>query len=101
MYSDGFDEGFDEGFDKGFDKGIGEGVDKGINKMAIKVIKSALAMDMKVEQISKLTSLSIEEVKKIITVVQKYEEKYEKKNIKNGTIFCKLRLTRIKRCCNL
>ena len=71
VYSDGFDEGFDEGFDKGFDKGIGEGVDKGINKMAIKVIKSALAMDMKVEQISKLTSLSIEEVKKIISSISK------------------------------
>ena len=71
VYSDGFDEGFDEGFNKGFDKGIGEGVDKGLNKMTIKVVKSALAMNMNVEQISQLTGFSIEEVKKIISSISK------------------------------
>ena len=47
------------------ENGINDGISKGENKKSIEIAKNLLSMNMSLEDISKATGLSIEEIKKI------------------------------------
>ena len=52
----------EEGISQGYTSGINDGISKGENKKSIEIAKNLLSMNMKVEDISKATGLSIEEI---------------------------------------
>ena len=55
----------EEGISQGYTSGINDGISKGENKKSIEIAKNLLSMNMPLEDISKATGLSIEEIKKI------------------------------------
>ena len=63
----------DEGIKEGLEKGIKEGIEEGIKngeasgkkKSQIEIAKKLLKLNMPIEQISKITELSIEEIEKL------------------------------------
>ena len=76
-YNEGHAEGFNEGHAKGIKKGINQGIKKGINqgikqginqgeiKKSLEIAKKLLEKDMSIEDISKITELSKEEILKL------------------------------------
>ena len=67
--SEGYNEGHAEGFNEGHTKGIKEGINQGINqgeiKKSLEIAKKLLEKDMSIEDISKITELSKEEILKL------------------------------------
>ena len=55
----------EEGMEQGYTSGISDGISEGENKKSIEIAKNLLSMNMPLEDISKATGLSIEEIKKI------------------------------------
>ena len=56
---------YDRGFEKGISQGISQGIGQGISQNKIEIARNLLNMNMKVEDISKATGLSIEEIKNL------------------------------------
>ena len=57
--------GYKEGVSDGISQGIAQGISQGEHQKAIETAKNLLAMKLSVEDISKATGLSIEEIKLI------------------------------------
>ena len=55
----------EEGMEQGYTSGISDGISEGENKKSIEIAKNLLSMNMPLEDISKATGLSIEEINKI------------------------------------
>ena len=55
----------EEGISQGYTSGINDGISKGENKKSIEIAKNLLSMNMPIEDISKATGLSIEEINKL------------------------------------
>ena len=55
----------DEGLAEGLEKGKEEGLAEGAHEKALETAKNLLSMGLSIEQISKATELSAEEVKKL------------------------------------
>ena len=53
----------EEGISQGYTSGINDGISKGENKKSIEIAKNLLSMNMPIEDISKATGLSINEIK--------------------------------------
>ena len=68
-YNEGHAEGFNEGHAKGITEGINRGIKQGINqgeiKKSLEIAKKLLENDMSIEDISKITELSKEEILKL------------------------------------
>ena len=68
-YNEGHAEGFNEGHSKGITEGINQGIKQGINqgeiKKSLEIAKKLLEKDMSIEDISKITELSKEEILKL------------------------------------
>ena len=68
-YNEGHAEGFNEGHTKGITEGINRGIKQGINqgeiKKSLEIAKKLLENDMLIEDISKITELSKEEILKL------------------------------------
>ena len=58
----GYKEGVSDGISQGITQGISQGISQGEHQKAIETAKNLLAMKLSVENISKATGLSIEEV---------------------------------------
>ena len=58
----GYKEGVSDGISQGIAQGIAQGISQGEHQKAIETAKNLLAMKLSVEDISKATGLSIEEV---------------------------------------
>ena len=65
LLSEAKEEGISQGISQGYTSGINDGISKGENKKSIEIAKNLLSMNMPLEDISKVTGLSIEEIKKI------------------------------------
>ena len=65
LLSEAKEEGISQGISQGYTSGINDGISKGENKKSIEIAKYLLSMNMPLEDISKATGLSIEEIKKI------------------------------------
>ena len=61
----GYKEGVSDGISQGIAQGIAQGISQGEHQKAIETAKNLLAMKLSVEDISKATGLSIEEIKLI------------------------------------
>ena len=59
------EEGISEGYNEGHAKGIAEGINQGENKRSLEIAKKLLENDMLIEDISKITELSKEEILKL------------------------------------
>ena len=59
------EEGISEGYNEGHAKGIAEGINQGENKRSLEIAKKLLENDMSIEDISKITELSKEEILKL------------------------------------
>ena len=55
----------EEGIEQGYTSGINDGISKGVSQEKVNIAKNLLSMNMPLEDISKATSLSVEEIKKI------------------------------------
>ena len=55
----------EEGIEQGYTSGINDGISKGENKKSIEIAKNMLKKNMSIEDISDITGLSIEEIKKL------------------------------------
>ena len=72
-YNEGHAEGFNEGHTKGIIEGINQGIKQGVNqginqgeiKKSLEIAKKLLEKDMSIEDISKITELSKEEILKL------------------------------------
>ena len=68
-HAEGFNEGHTKGITEGINQGIKQGVNQGINQGEIKkskeIAKKLLEKDMSIEDISKITELSKEEILKL------------------------------------
>ena len=68
-YNEGHVEGFNEGINQGINQGIKKGIKQGINqgeiKKSLEIAKKLLEKDMSIEDISKITELSKEEILKL------------------------------------
>ena len=60
--SQGITQGISQGISQGITQGISQGISQGEHQKAIETAKNLLAMKLSVENISKATGLSIEEV---------------------------------------
>ena len=65
LLSEAKEEGISQGIEQGYTSGINDGISKGENKKSIEIAKNLLSMNMPLEDISKATVLSIEEINKI------------------------------------
>ena len=65
LLSEAKKEGISQGIEQGYTSGINDGISKGENKKSIEIAKNLLSMNMPLEDISKATVLSIEEINKI------------------------------------
>ena len=63
--SEGYNEGHAEGFNEGYTKGITEGINQGEIKKSKEIAKKLLEKDISIEDISKITELSKEEILKL------------------------------------
>ena len=55
----------EEGISQGYTSGINDGISKGENKKSIEIAKNLLSMNMSLEDISKATGLTVEEINKL------------------------------------
>jgi len=53
---------FDDGFEQGIEQGIEKGIEKGSKETTVEIAKESLKLNIPVEQISKITKLTIEEI---------------------------------------
>ena len=53
----------EEGISQGYTSGINDGISKGVSQEKINIAKNLLSMNMPIEDISKATGLSINEIK--------------------------------------
>lgn len=69
LKTEGFDEGRAEGMNEGIEKGrvegINEGIEKGANQRNFDIAETMLKEKSDIDFISKVTELSIEEIKKL------------------------------------
>ena len=65
LLSEAKEEGISQGIEQGYTSGINDGISKGENKKSIEIAKNLLSMNMPLEDISKATALSIEEINEI------------------------------------
>ena len=56
---------YNESREEGYNSGVNDGIEQGSNNKSIEIARNLLSMNMKVEDISKATGLSIDEIKKI------------------------------------
>lgn len=61
----GYDKGLAQGISQGLAKGLSQGISQGIKKNQKEIVKNMLAENIDINTISKVTKLSIEEIKKI------------------------------------
>ena len=54
-----------EGYDEGFSNGISQGISQGTRQKAMEAARNALKMNLSMEQVSQITSLSQEEVREL------------------------------------
>lgn len=62
---EGLKQGVEEGRKEGIEQGIKQGIEKGKEEEKIEIAKEMLKLGMKLEEISKITKLTIEEIRKI------------------------------------
>ena len=66
---EGLEQGFEEGIEKGIEKGIKKGIEKGIAegeyKGGLKTARRMLEAGLSVDDIAKLTTLSLQEIEKL------------------------------------
>ena len=62
---EGFDDGYDSGYDSGLDEGINLGIEQGIEQNKIEMIKNMLNENISIDLISKVSGLTINDIKKI------------------------------------
>lgn len=62
---EGLEEGLKEGMEQGLEKGFEEGIEKGIEKGIQQIVKNMIDMNVDIEDISKTTGLSIEEIENL------------------------------------
>lgn len=62
---EGISEGYNEGHEEGFNEGINQGINQGEIKKSLEIAKKLLEKDMSIEDISKITELSKEEILKL------------------------------------
>ena len=60
-----YNEAKEDGIKEGYNSGVNDGIEQGSNNKSIEIARNLLSMNMKVEDISKATGLSIDEIKKI------------------------------------
>ena len=61
----GMREGIEKGIEKGIKKGVREGIEKGIEKEQTKVILNMLKEKLDIKLVSKITGVSVKEIKKL------------------------------------
>ena len=61
----GYNSGLKKGLKDGIKEGIKEGIEQGSNNKSIEIARNMLNKNMKIEEISELTGLSIEKIKYI------------------------------------
>ena len=66
LYNESREKGYNSGLKKGLKDGKKEGIEQGIKEGSIAVARNLLSMNMKVEDISKATGLSIDEINKLL-----------------------------------
>ena len=65
LYNESREKGYNSGLKKGLKDGKKEGIEQGSNNKSIEIARNMLNKNMKIEEISELTGLSIEEIKYI------------------------------------
>lgn len=65
-YEDGFEDGEESGIQKGLQQGLQEGKQQGIQQGILKVISSMRSNGMSIEEISRVTNISIDEIMEIV-----------------------------------
>ena len=58
-------EGYRQGIEEGIQQGLERGIDKGVYQKALETAKNLLAMNFPIENIAKVTGLSIKEVEAV------------------------------------
>ena len=61
----GLEEGMQKGIEKGMQKGMEKGIEKGMVEEKIKICKQMLKHGLPINDISKITGLSLEEINKL------------------------------------
>ena len=62
---DGYEKGIKQGIEQGREQGIKQGIEQGIKQNTISLIKNMAKENIDIEQISKITGLSIEKIKEL------------------------------------
>ena len=62
----GYNSGLKKGLKEGLKEGISKGKEEGIKEGSVAVARNLLSMNMKIEDISKVTGLSIDEINKLL-----------------------------------
>ena len=65
LLSEAKEEGISQGISQGYTSGINDGISKGVSKEKVNIAKNMLNKNISIEDISDITGLSIEEIKKI------------------------------------
>ena len=60
------EEAFEKGVSEGIQQGIQQGISQGEHLKAIETAKNLLSMNLSIENISKATSLSVDEIKSLV-----------------------------------
>ena len=61
----GIEKGMQKGVQKGVQKGMQKGMQEGMHRKAIQTAKALLAKNMKIQEISEITGLSVEEIESL------------------------------------
>ena len=62
---DGYEKGIKQGIEQGREQGIKQGIEQGIKQNTISLIKNMSKENIDIEQISKITGLSIDKIKEL------------------------------------
>ena len=62
---EGVKKGIEKGMQKGMQKGVQKGMQEGMHRKAIQTAKALLAKNMKIQEISEITGLSVEEIESL------------------------------------
>ena len=65
MYDRGFEKGINQGISQGIEQGINQGINQGVSQEKIEIARKMLNMNMSIEDISKVTGLSKNEINKL------------------------------------
>ena len=65
ILEDAIEDSYSSGYDSGKSEGYSSGLNDGESKKSIEIVKNMLKKNMSIEDISDITGLSIEEIKKI------------------------------------